>query len=75
MFDLKMESNTAKLKAEAEAKILQTMEEDEALHKDVHEKKRQYLLAEKNRLMNELLDLQVKKPFPLYCTDFVIVLH
>ncbi|XP_019936266.1 HAUS augmin-like complex subunit 8 [Paralichthys olivaceus] len=61
----KMESNTAKLKAEAEAQILQIMEEEQALHKDVHEKKRQYLLAEKNRLMNELLDLQIAALTPV----------
>lgn len=56
-----MEHNTAKLKAEAEKGILQVMEEEEALRTEVHEKKRRYLLAEKNRLGNELLDLQVRK--------------
>lgn len=54
-----MESNTAKLKAEAETKILQAMEEEQSLHDEVKEKKRQYFLAEKKRLVNELLDLQV----------------
>lgn len=54
-----MESNTAKLKAEAETKILQAMEEEQSLHDEVKEEKRQYLLAEKKRLVNELLDLQV----------------
>lgn len=54
-----MESNTAKLKAEAETTILQAMEEEQSLHDEVKEKKRQYLLAEKKRLVNELLDLQV----------------
>lgn len=54
-----MESNTAKLKAEAETKILQAMEEEQSLHDEVKEKKRQYLLAEKKQLVNELLDLQV----------------
>lgn len=64
LFDvwLKMESNTAKLKAEAEARILQEIEEEEALHNEVQEKKRQYLLMDKERLVNELLDLQVRKP-------------
>lgn len=57
-----MENNTAKLKAEAETRILQEMEEEEALHNELLEKKRQYLLAEKNRLVHELLDLQVRKP-------------
>lgn len=56
-----MEHNTAKLKAEAEKGILQVMEEEEALRTEVHEKKRRYLLTEKNRLGNELLDLQVRK--------------
>lgn len=60
-----MESNTAKLKAEAEAKILQAMEEEEALHDEVKEKKRQYLLAEKKRLVNELLDLQIATLTPV----------
>lgn len=60
-----MESNTAKLKAEAEARILQEMEEEEALHNEVQEKKRQYLLMEKERLVNEMLDLQVRKSSPL----------
>eukprot|EP00066_Takifugu_rubripes_P023862 XP_011613128.1 PREDICTED: HAUS augmin-like complex subunit 8 isoform X1 [Takifugu rubripes] len=55
----KMESNTAKLKAEAEARILQEMEEEHALHNEVQEKKRQYLLMEKERTINEMLDLQV----------------
>lgn len=56
-----MESNTAKLKAEAEMRILQNMEEEEALHKELHEKRCQYLSAEKNRQVHELQDLQVKK--------------
>ncbi|XP_049443755.1 HAUS augmin-like complex subunit 8 [Epinephelus fuscoguttatus] len=61
----KMESNTAKLKAEAEARIMQEMEEEEALHNEVKEKKRQYLLMEKNRLANELLDLQIAALTPV----------
>lgn len=44
---------------------MQEMEEEEALHNEVKEKKRQYLLMEKNRLANELLDLQVRKSSPL----------
>lgn len=58
-----MESNTAKLKAEAEARILQEMEEEEALQNEVQKKKRQYLFIEKERLINEMLDLQVRIPF------------
>ncbi|XP_071343802.1 HAUS augmin-like complex subunit 8 [Trachinotus anak] len=61
----KMKHNTAKLKAEAEAKILQMMEEEEALRNEVHEKKCRYLLAEKNRLGNELLDLQIAALTPV----------
>ncbi|KAG7230821.1 hypothetical protein INR49_019635, partial [Caranx melampygus] len=61
----KMEHNTAKLKAEAEKGILQVMEEEEALRNEVHEKKRRYLLAEKNRLGNELLDLQIAALTPV----------
>ncbi len=60
-----MESNTAKLKAEAEARILEEMEEEEVLHNEVQEKKWRYLLMEKERLVNELLDLQVRKQPPL----------
>ncbi|XP_029356574.1 HAUS augmin-like complex subunit 8 [Echeneis naucrates] len=61
----KMEHNTRKLKAEAEAKIVQMMEEEEALRKEMHDKKRRYLLAEKYRLGNELLDLQIAALTPL----------
>ncbi|KAA8589973.1 hypothetical protein FQN60_013338 [Etheostoma spectabile] len=61
----KMESNTAKLKAEAEARIMQEMQEEEALHNEVQEKKRQYLLMEKDSLVNELLDLQIAALTPL----------
>ncbi|XP_041791982.1 HAUS augmin-like complex subunit 8 [Chelmon rostratus] len=61
----KMESNTAKLKAEAEARILQEMEEEEALHNEVQEKKRQYLLMQKDRLVNEMLDLQTAALTPV----------
>lgn len=58
-----MESNTAKLKAEAEARILQEMEEEEALQNEVQKKKRQYLFIEQEKLINEMLDLQVRIPF------------
>ncbi|KAF7663080.1 hypothetical protein LDENG_00218750 [Lucifuga dentata] len=61
----KMENNTAKLKAEAEARLLQEMEEEEMLHNEVQEKKRQYLLMEKDRLVNELLDLQISALTPV----------
>ncbi|XP_035509557.1 HAUS augmin-like complex subunit 8 [Morone saxatilis] len=61
----KMESNTAKLKAEAEARILQEMAEEEALHNEVQEKKCKYLLMEKERLVNEMLDLQIAALTPV----------
>ncbi|XP_034036712.1 HAUS augmin-like complex subunit 8 [Thalassophryne amazonica] len=61
----KIESNTAKLKAEAEARILQEMEKLELLHHEVQEKKRQYVLLEKERLVNELLDLQISALTPV----------
>lgn len=65
----KMESNTAKLKAEAEARILHEMEEEHALHNEVQEKKRRYLLMEKERTINEMLDLQVHELFA--CTNIL----
>ncbi|XP_043984297.1 HAUS augmin-like complex subunit 8 [Gambusia affinis] len=55
----KMESNTAKFKAEAVAKLLQNMEEEQRLHRKVKEKKHQHLLMEKKKQLNELLDLQI----------------
>uniref|UniRef100_A0A3P8UDR7 HAUS augmin-like complex, subunit 8 n=1 Tax=Amphiprion percula TaxID=161767 RepID=A0A3P8UDR7_AMPPE len=61
----KMEHNTAKLKAEAEVKILQAMEEEAMLYNEVKEKKRQYLLAEKKRKINEVLDLQIAALTPV----------
>ncbi|XP_056267208.1 HAUS augmin-like complex subunit 8 [Pseudoliparis swirei] len=61
----KMESNTAKAEAEAEAWIMEVMEEEEALHNEVQEKKRRYLLAEKDRLANEILDLQIAALTPV----------
>lgn len=61
---LKMESNTAKLKVEAESKLLQVMEEEDNLYKQVQEKKRKYLLMEKERCINEILDLQVRALSP-----------
>ncbi|XP_036825026.1 HAUS augmin-like complex subunit 8 isoform X2 [Oncorhynchus mykiss] len=54
----KMENNSQKLKAEAEGRIIAVMEEEELLRKEVHEKKRQYLLLEKNKQLDDLLDLQ-----------------
>ncbi|XP_028260097.1 HAUS augmin-like complex subunit 8 isoform X2 [Parambassis ranga] len=61
----KMEHNTAKLKAKAEARLLQEMNEEQMLRAEVKEKKRQYLVAEKKRLVNELLDLQIAALTPV----------
>ncbi|XP_041862358.1 HAUS augmin-like complex subunit 8 [Melanotaenia boesemani] len=61
----KMESNTAKFKAEAEVRLLQEMEEEERLHNEVKEKKRHYLLAERKRLLDEQLDLQIETLTPV----------
>lgn len=60
---IQMENNSQKLKAEAEGRIIAVMEEEELLRKEVHEKKRQYLLLEKNKQLDDLLDLQVRSHF------------
>uniref|UniRef100_A0A8C5EVL5 HAUS augmin-like complex subunit 8 n=1 Tax=Gouania willdenowi TaxID=441366 RepID=A0A8C5EVL5_GOUWI len=60
-----MQSNTAKFKADAEAKILQVIEDEEMLHNEVKEKKQRYLLAEKKRLIQELLDVQISSLAPV----------
>lgn len=61
----KMENNSQKLKAEAEGRIIAVMEEEELLRKEVHEKKRQYLLLEKNKQLDDLLDLQITALTPV----------
>ncbi|XP_038157660.1 HAUS augmin-like complex subunit 8 [Cyprinodon tularosa] len=61
----KMENNTAKFKAEAEAKLLQIMTEEQRLHSSVNEKKSQYLLMEKKKQLHEILDLQIDKLTPV----------
>lgn len=61
----KMESNTAKLRAEAETRILQEMEEEESLRLEVLEKKRKFEFKERNRLLGELLDLQIASLSPV----------
>ncbi|XP_049580460.1 HAUS augmin-like complex subunit 8 [Syngnathus scovelli] len=60
----KMAHNMAKLKPEAEARLLHMMEEEEELHSKVIAKKRQYHLLEKQRQANELLDLQISALTP-----------
>ncbi|CAL8273032.1 unnamed protein product [Merluccius merluccius] len=61
----KMEHNTAKLNAQAEARLLELMMEEERLHNEVQEKKRKYLLMERNKQMNEILDLQITALTPM----------
>uniref|UniRef100_A0A3Q3XPS7 HAUS augmin-like complex, subunit 8 n=1 Tax=Mola mola TaxID=94237 RepID=A0A3Q3XPS7_MOLML len=58
-------NNTTKLKVEAESKLLQVMEEEDDLYKEVQGKKRKYLLMEKERLINEMLDLQIAALTPV----------
>lgn len=55
----KMQHNTAKLKPQAEAQLLEVMEEEDRLYNEVQEMQRKYLLRERNKQMNEILDLQV----------------
>ncbi|KAJ8393444.1 hypothetical protein AAFF_G00061660 [Aldrovandia affinis] len=64
----KMESNTQKLKSEAEWSLLAVMEEEERLRKRVQEKRRQHLLLEKRRQLSELLDLQSAALAPVSTT-------
>nr|XP_057913255.1 HAUS augmin-like complex subunit 8 [Doryrhamphus excisus] len=61
----KMASNTGKLKAKAEARLLQKMEEEEMLHREVMAKKRQYVLMQKEQQANELLDMQISALTPV----------
>uniref|UniRef100_A0A8C6T3D1 HAUS augmin-like complex subunit 8 n=1 Tax=Neogobius melanostomus TaxID=47308 RepID=A0A8C6T3D1_9GOBI len=61
----KMEHNTVKLRAEAETRILQAMEEEESMRLEVLEKKRQHDFKEKSRLLSELLDLQIASLTPV----------
>ncbi|XP_061635305.1 HAUS augmin-like complex subunit 8 [Phyllopteryx taeniolatus] len=60
----KVAHNTEKLKAKAEARLLHAMDQEEALRSEVMAKKRQYLLMEKRRQANELLDLQISTLMP-----------
>ena len=56
---LQMGNNTAKLRAEMDARLREEMEEEARLRKEAQEKKRQYQHMEKQRKLHELLDLQV----------------
>ncbi|MBN3303190.1 HAUS8 protein, partial [Amia calva] len=55
----KIENNTQRLREEAERCLLAVMEEEERLRSAVQEKKRQFLLREKERQLDDLLDLQI----------------
>ncbi|KAI4881913.1 hypothetical protein NFI96_021086, partial [Prochilodus magdalenae] len=55
----KIEHNTHKLKEEAERSLLTMIEEEERLRSKVMGMKRQYLLLEKQKQLNDLLDLQI----------------
>lgn len=47
------------MREEAERNILAVMEKEQQLSAQVNRKKRQYLLLEKQKQLNSLLDLQV----------------
>ncbi|KAG9269481.1 HAUS augmin-like complex subunit 8 isoform X1 [Astyanax mexicanus] len=64
----KIEHNTHKLKEEAERNLLIMMEEEEKLRSKVMDMKRRYLLLEKQKQLNDLLDLQVTALTPLATT-------
>ncbi|XP_028672222.1 HAUS augmin-like complex subunit 8 isoform X2 [Erpetoichthys calabaricus] len=61
----KMESNTNKLRDEAETNLLIVMDEEEKLRKKVQEHKRQLLLRDKGKELNSLLDLQIEALKPI----------
>ncbi|KAL7864601.1 hypothetical protein AOLI_G00160210 [Acnodon oligacanthus] len=64
----KIEHNTHKLKEEAERNLLIMMEEEEKLRLKVMSKKRQYLLLEKHKQLNYLLNLQITALAPAAAT-------
>ncbi|XP_039622763.1 HAUS augmin-like complex subunit 8 isoform X2 [Polypterus senegalus] len=61
----KMESNTNKLRDEAETNLLIVMDEEEKLRKKVQEQKRQLLLWEKGKELDSLLDVQIEALKPI----------
>nr|XP_055044429.1 HAUS augmin-like complex subunit 8 isoform X1 [Misgurnus anguillicaudatus] len=56
----KIEHKNKKLREEAERNILTVMDKEQQLRLQVHRKKRQYLLLEKQKQLNGLLDLQIE---------------
>ncbi|XP_016308698.1 HAUS augmin-like complex subunit 8 isoform X2 [Sinocyclocheilus anshuiensis] len=61
----KIEHNTRKMREEAERNILAVMEKEQQLSAQVNRKKRQYLLLEKQKQLNSLLDLQIEALGPV----------
>ncbi|XP_067302829.1 HAUS augmin-like complex subunit 8 [Pseudorasbora parva] len=61
----KIEHNTRKMREEAERNILAVMEKEQQLCAQVNQKKRQYLLLEKQKQLNSLLDLQIESLSPV----------
>ncbi|RXN09269.1 HAUS augmin-like complex subunit 8 isoform X1 [Labeo rohita] len=61
----KIQHNTRKLREEAERNILAVMEKEQQLSAQVNRKKRQYLLLEKQKQLNSLLDLQIEALAPV----------
>ncbi|KAK1801666.1 hypothetical protein P4O66_022301, partial [Electrophorus voltai] len=61
----KIEHNTQKLKEEAERNLLIVMQEEDKLRTTLASKKRKYLLLEKQKQLDDLLDLQIEALTPL----------
>ncbi|XP_051516483.1 HAUS augmin-like complex subunit 8 [Myxocyprinus asiaticus] len=61
----KIEHNTQKLREEAEKNILTVMEKERQLHAQVNRKTRQCMLLEKQKQINNLLDLQIESLGPI----------
>ncbi|XP_062871641.1 HAUS augmin-like complex subunit 8 [Trichomycterus rosablanca] len=64
----KIENSTQKLKQEAEANLLTIMEEEEKVRSKVISKKRQCLLLEKQKQLDDLLTLQIAALMPVAAT-------
>ncbi|XP_058265180.1 HAUS augmin-like complex subunit 8 isoform X1 [Hemibagrus wyckioides] len=64
----KIESNTQKLKEEAERNLITLMEEEEKLRSSFMNKKQKCLLLEKQQQLNDLLDQQIDALTPVAAT-------
>lgn len=60
-----MEHSNRKLREEAEKNILTVMQKEQQQHTEVNPKKRQYLLLQKQKELNSLLDLQIEALTPV----------